>query len=167
MIAALDLTRLGEPRAIAEPLFDVVYDVSTPTGGSGAPWRAAAPAAAEAKPLPLAGPLDEPEAAFLNTASALIGPHPRGLKRFYNAYRLARLSDAPRGALALSLAALMAPDPDLGAALGWTLCSEGELIAPSAPAPLKAAFESLGVQGMDKAAARRAFETARRFAPWA
>ena len=95
-----------------------------------------------------------------------MGPRPRALKRLYNAYRLARLGDAPRGALALSLAALMAPDPATASALRWTLSGEGELAAPAAPKELKAAFEGLGVQGMGKAAARSAFEAARRYAPW-
>ena len=102
----------------------------------------------------------------MQAASALIGTRPRALKRFYNAYRLARLGPAPRAAVALSLAALMAPDADVAAALRWTLSSETEA-APAAPAALKAAFEALSVLGMDKDAARAAFAQARRFAPFA
>ena len=170
VIAAVDLAPLGDPREIAETQFDVVFDIAAPAAAAAAPWLPppAAPAAAlaEAKPCELAGPLDETEAGWLRSASPLIGPRPRALKRFYNAYRLARLSDAPRGALALSLAALMAADPDAATALRFALAGEGELAAPAAPAALAAAYGRLGVQGVGKAAARRAFETARRFAPW-
>ena len=67
--------------------------------------------------------------------------------------------------MALSLAALMAPEADVAAALRWTLASEA-VAPPAAPAALKAAFEALSVQGMDKDAARAAFAQARRFAPW-
>jgi hypothetical protein len=49
--------------------------------------------------------------------------------------------------------------------LRWTLASEAAA-PPAAPAALKAAFEALSVQGMDKDAARAAFAQARRFAPW-
>ena len=165
VIAAVELSRLGDARAIAEPLFDVVYDVA-PAATGAAPWLLPPPAPVEAKALELSGPLDETETGFLKTASALIGAQPRALKRFYNAYRLARLSDAPRGAVALSLAALLAPEPDAAAALRWALAGEGAPAAPAGPPPLKAAFEGLGVPGMGKDAARRAFAAARRFAPW-
>jgi hypothetical protein len=165
VIAAVDLSQLGDVRAVAEPLFDVVYDVA-PATAAVAPWLLPPPTPPEAKALELAGPLDETETGFLKTASALIGAQPRRLKRFYNAYRLARLGDAPRGALALSLAALMAPDADAAAALRSTFSGEGEMAAPAGPPALKAAFEGLGVQGVGKEAARRAFTAARRFAPW-
>ncbi len=165
VIAAVDLTRFGATREIAEALFDVVYDI-TPATGTVAPWLLPPPASPEAKVLELAGPLDETETGFLKAASALVGAQPRALKRFYNAYRLARLSDAPRGALALSLAALMAPNPDAAAALCSAFSGEGEFTAPPGPPALKAAFERLGVQGMGKDAARRAFAAARRYAPW-
>jgi hypothetical protein len=95
-----------------------------------------------------------------------VGPRPRALKRLYNAYRLARLGDAPRGAVALSLAALMAPDPSAASALRASFAGEGEIVAPAGPRALAAAFEGLGVGGMGKDAARRAFEAARRYAPW-
>jgi hypothetical protein len=69
--------------------------------------------------------------------------------------------------VALSLAALMAPDPSAAAAWRWTLSGEdGPLAAPAGHAALRAAFEGLGLAGADKAAARTAFEAARRFAPF-
>jgi hypothetical protein len=114
----------------------------------------------------LAEPLAESEADLLRALSPLIGPRPRALKRFYNAYRLARIGAAPRGAVALALAALMASDPAAAAALRWTLANEAEA-PPAAPSELKAVYESLRAQGMDKPAARAAFAQARRFAPWA
>jgi hypothetical protein len=167
VIACFDLLRLGEARESAERWFDVVCDVSADAAPSR--WLEAGAAPAE-PPAPrfagLSGPLDEAEVGLLKAASALIGPRPRALKRFYNAYRLARLSDAPRGAVALSLAALMAPAPDAAAALRFALSGEGELTAPSGPAALRAAFEALRLEGMSKEAARRAFAAARRFAPW-
>src|SRR6185437_13067059 len=117
--------RLGDdPGAIAESLFEAVYEVGAGGGvaGEGLAARLLAPAAAPpappaTAPQALGAPLDEAELGYLNSASALIGPRPRALKRFYNAYRLARLGEAPRGAVALSLAALMAPDRGAGLAL--------------------------------------------------
>jgi hypothetical protein len=169
-IAAADLARLGEPREIAERLFELVYDVGRLSEGAAArllsaPVPPPAPAGGESGRSALAEPLEEAEIGFLKTASPLVGARPRALKRFYNAYRLARLGDAPRAAVALSLAALMAPDADAATALHWTLSSETEA-APAAPAALKAAYEALGVPGMEKTAVRAAFAQARRFAPW-
>ncbi len=170
IVAAADLARLGAPREIAESLFELVYDIGRLSEGAAVRLLSAPPA----PPAPLgdpgrsalAEPLDEAEIGYLKTASPLIGARPRALKRFYNAYRLARIGEAPRAAVALSLAALMAPDADVAAALRLTLASEAE-VAPAAPAELKAAFEALSVQGIDKDAARAAFAQARRFAPWA
>jgi len=169
VVAAADLARLGEPREIAESLFELVYDVGRLSEGAAARLLSApAPSAppGDSGRSALTEPLDEAEIGFLKTASPLIGARPRALKRFYNAYRLARIGEAPRAAVALSLAALMAPDADVAAALRWTLASESEA-APAAPAALKTAFEALSVQGIDKDAARAAFAQARRFAPFA
>jgi hypothetical protein len=170
IVAAADLVRLGEPRELAESLFELVYDIGRLSEGAAVRLLSAPlpPPVSLADPgrSALAEPLDEAEIGFLKIASPLIGARPRALKRFYNAYRLARIGEAPRAAVALSLAALMAPDAGVAAALRWTLASKTEA-APAAPAELKAAFESLGVQGMDKDAARAAFAQARRFAPWA
>ena len=170
VIVAADLARFGaEARELAESLFEVVYDVEG-LGAEAMASRLLGPLSAaplgEIDGPPLTTPLDALELRHLQAASALIGPRPRALKRFYNAYRLARLGPAPRAAVALSLAALMAPDADVAAALRWTLSSETEA-APAAPAALKAAFEALSVLGMDKDAARAAFAQARRFAPFA
>ena len=165
LVAAADLGRLGaDAREAAESLFEVVYDVGSPTGADALAHRllgAATPPAAEpaAPPVALGGALDETEVGFLKTASALIGPRPRALKRFYNAYRLARLGDAPRGALALALAALMAPDPSPAASLRAVLLGEGE--AMEAPAALAPAFDDLGAPGIGKEGMRRALEAAR------
>ena len=175
VVAAADLARLGDdPGAIAESLFEAVYEVGAGGGvaGEGLAARLLAPAAAPpappaTAPQALGAPLDEAELGYLNSASALIGPRPRALKRFYNAYRLARLGEAPRGAVALSLAALMAPDRGAAAAWRWMLAGEGEQLAAAAGhAGLSAAFDGLGLEGADKAAARSAYEAARRFAPW-
>jgi hypothetical protein len=167
LVAAVDLARLAaDPREIAESLFEAVYDVGAPAQDFA---RLLAPAApVEAKQTTLAAPLDETEIGFLRTASVLLSPRPRAAKRFYNAYRLARAGEAPRGALALSLAALMGRDPDAAAALRSGLEGEGETLATLAyPPGLRAAFAALGLEGADKAAARAAFAAAQRFAPWA
>jgi hypothetical protein len=171
LVAAADLARLcDDPREIAESLFEAVYEVGAPAAADGLA-RLLAPALPAPAPAPPAAvrpaPLDEAELGYLKSASALIGPRPRALKRFYNAYRLARLGEAPRAAVALSLAALMAPDAGAAAAWRWALSGEGfELAAPAGHAGLRAAFDALGLEGADKAAARAAFEAARRFAPW-
>jgi hypothetical protein len=170
VVAAADLARLGEPREIAESLFELVYDVGRLSEGAAVRLISApvAPPAPTGDPgrSALADPLDEAEIGFLKTASPLIGARPRALKRFYNAYRLARIGEAPRAVVALSLAALMAPDASVAAALRWTLANEAEA-PPAGPAELKAAFEALSVQGVGKDAARAAFAQARRFAPYA
>ncbi len=165
VIAAADLTRLdGDPREIAESLFELVYDVEALGEASGAgaasrllgaPTPAAPPVGETSKAL-LTEPLTEAELRQMKAASALIGPRPRALKRFYNAYRLARLAEAPRPAVALALAALMAPDPDVAARLRWAMAGEGALEGELTEA----------ARGLDKAALRRGFAVARRFAPW-
>jgi hypothetical protein len=173
VIAAADVGRLGpDVRGFCESLFDAALDVEalgTSAGmrGAGRLLEAPSPAApSEPRLLSVTEPLEAPELEFLKTSAALIGPRPRTLKRFYNAYRLARMAEVPRGALALSLAALMAPDPSAASALRWTLEKEGPFVAPASPAPLRDAFEALSVQGIGRDAARGAFEAARRFAPW-
>ncbi len=173
VIAAVDVARLGpDARDFGEGLFDAAFDVEAL--GASAGMRSAGlllepptPApAAEPKLYSVTEPLEAPEVEFLKTSAALIGPRPRTLKRFYNAYRLARMSNAPRGALALALAALMARDPTAATALRWTLESEGPFEAPPSPVALRTAFEALSMPGIGREAARGAFEVARRFAPW-
>lgn len=173
VIAATDVARLGpDARDFGEGLFDAAFDVEAlgaSTGMRGAGLLLEPPAPAPTPEPRLHGvtePLGAPEVEFLKTAATLIGPRPRTLKRFYNAYRLARTSDAPRGALALSLATLMARDPTAAAALRWTLASEGPFEAPAAPAALRTAFDALSMPGIGREAARGAFEVAQRFAPW-
>ena len=173
LIAAADVSRLGpDARGFCESLFDAAFDVealsaSAGMRGAGRLLEAPSPApATEPRLMSVTEPLEAPEIEFLKASATLIGPRPRTLKRFYNAYRLARMADAPRGALALSLAALMAPDPSAASALRWSLETDGPFVAPTAPMALRTAFEALSVEGMGRDAARAAFETARRFAPW-
>jgi hypothetical protein len=173
VIAAADVARLGpDARDLGEGLFDAVFDVEAlgaSVGMRGAGLLLEPPTVAPAvqpKLNSVTEPLGAPEVEFLKAAASLIGPRPRTLKRFYNAYRLARMADAPRGALALSLAALMARDPSAASALRWSLETEGPFEAPATPAALRSAFEALSMQGIGREAARGAFETAQRFAPW-
>ena len=148
---------------MAENLFEAVFDVEG-FGGEGLAARLLGPPASaplgEIDGPPLTTPLDAAELRHLQAASGLIGPRPRALKRFYNAYRLARLGPASRPALAMSLAALMARDPGMAAAWRWAVTGEGELT----PLPeLQPAFDALGLAGTGKAAAREAFAVARRW----
>ncbi len=164
-ISPASATRARSPRACSNSSTTSAALTRAGVAPALAAARAAAPLGDPGRSA-LAEPLDEAEIGFLKTASPLIGARPRALKRFYNAYRLARIGEAPRAAVALSLAALMAPDPDVASALRRTLASEATT-APDAPAELKAAFEALSVQGIGKDAARAAFAQARRFAPFA
>jgi hypothetical protein len=173
VIAAFDPARLGpEGRAVAEALFEVICDVGAIGGGDGKALASrllsgsGPPAAAGATRPRLAEPLEETETRALAAAGGLVGANPRALKRLINAYRLARGEDAPRGMLALALAARLSVDPDNAAALRHALFAEGEaLTTPAHPAALGEAFAAVGAPGTDKAAARRAWELARRYAP--
>ena len=167
VVAALDISRFGaEARAVAENLFEAVFDVEG-LGGEGLAARLlslpAATPLGEIDGPPLTTPLDALELRHLQAASGLIGPRPRALKRFYNAYRLARLGPAARPALAMSLAALMARDPGVAAAWRWALTGEGELTPPP---ELQPAFDALGLAGTGKAAAREALGVAGRWVGW-
>ena len=176
VIVACDPQRMGgDPRDIAEGLFQVVFDVGTIGAAEGetlagrllAPQPAAAPLGeVGAEKSALAEPLGDEETRLLTSASAVIGANPRALKRFFNAYRLARL-EAPRPVVAVSLAALLAPDPSAAHALRWSLFSEGETLAPpSDPPALRAVFEFAGLRSFDKSAAQVGWSVARRYAPW-
>jgi hypothetical protein len=174
LIVACDPARWGEDAAaIAESLFEVVFDV-TALGASRSESFAAnllspPPAAplgeTDAEKSALAEPLGDYELRLLTSLSALIG-NPRATKRFLNAYRLARLGVAPRSAVIVCLAALMSHDRSLAAALRWALFSQGEFDAGLMPPQLASAIESAGLKAMDRTAAQAAFATARQYAPW-
>jgi hypothetical protein len=82
-------------------------------------------------------PLSQGEAALLTAIAPLAADTPRGVKRFLNAYRLARLSPAPRPALALMLAVRQSGDAAAGAAMREALASEAaDLPDPAGPPAL-------------------------------
>jgi hypothetical protein len=69
-------------------------------------------------------PLSQGEAALLTALAPLAADTPRGVKRFLNAYRLARLSPAPRPAVALMLAVRQSGDAAAIRAMRAALASE-------------------------------------------
>ena len=177
LIVACDPRRWGDDAAaIAESLFEVVVDV-TALGASRSESLAAsllAPPTTPAVPLgdadaeksALAEPLGDYELRLLTSLSALIG-NPRATKRFLNAYRLARLSAAPRSAVIVCLAALMSRDRSLAPALHWAVFSDAAAFAAtSLPPSLSGAVESAGLKAIDRTAAQAAFAAARQYAPW-
>jgi hypothetical protein len=181
-IAACDPSRLaaGGPaaRAFARDRFQLLFDARTL--GAIDPGRLAARLFSTGEPIAALKPLDagrsavaEPlspgEIALLTALAPLTEGTPRAFKRFHNAYRLARASQAPRPVVALMLAALLAPDEDLARRLREDMTAgEGDSLEPAGPAPLivatKAARVSLG-RAITKIDALAAWEAARRYAP--
>jgi hypothetical protein len=99
----------------------------------------------------------------------LTGGSPRAVKRFHNAYRLARLAKAPRPLIALALGALQSPDPELARGLREAALADGGAFAdPSGPASLVGATQAArAAHGgpITTADARSAWNAARRYAP--
>ena len=76
-------------------------------------------------------PLSQGEAALLTAIAPLAAGTPRGVKRFLNAYRIARLSKAPRPAVALMLAVRLSGDGTANAATRAALSSAASGFAGS------------------------------------
>jgi hypothetical protein len=114
-------------------------------------------------------PLTLGESALLTALAPLTAGTPRAVKRFHNAYRLARVSSAPRPVVALMLAVLSSPDENLARTLRQAMQADGDLLAdPDGPAPLVAATKATraGHGGpIRKEDARAAWDAARRWAP--
>jgi len=107
----------------------------------GAP-RPAAPAI-EAGKSRLSEPLSAAEAKLLAALSPLAAGTPRGVKRFLNAYRLARVAKASRPALALMLALGQSGDDEAMAGMDPLLAAkEGLLADPDGPPALLAAVRA-------------------------
>ena len=88
----------------------------------------ATPAPADAKiATALVEPLSSSETALLTALAPLAAHSPRGAKRFLNAYRLARCSNAPRPVLALMQAIVFADDDARAAMLSRLSGGSGEL----------------------------------------
>ena len=91
----------------------------------------------------VAEPLSSAEVAVLSALAPLTGGSPRAVKRFHNAYRLARLGKSPRPLIALALAALQSPDPDIAKRLRDAALADGGAFAePHGPASLIAATQA-------------------------
>lgn len=117
---------------------------------------------------PLSEPLSASETALLTALAPLTGGTPRAVKRFHNAYRLARLAKAPRPAIALALAARMSLDAEVATHLRAQIDAEGEKVEdPAGPAALIAALQSTrGALGgpIAKSDAAAAWDAARPYA---
>jgi hypothetical protein len=169
---------VATPRAFAQNLFQVVFDVSSAAATSGG--RLAGRLLTASEPPPSLSPIDatrsavgEPltpgEGALLTALAPLTSGPPRAVKRFHNAYRLARVAGAPRPVVALMSAALSSPDETFAARLRETMLGEDyDLANLSGPdawiAAIKAARVAHGGP-ITKAEALTAWEAARRYAP--
>ncbi len=113
-------------------------------------------------------PLSQAEAALLTAIAPLAGDAPRGVKRFLNAYRIARLAKAPRPAVALMLAVRLGGDGAANSAMKAALSSElADLPDPAGPPPLVEAVQAARAANdgaISLADARAAWDIARRYA---
>ena len=168
----------ADPRAFEHNHFDVVFDPAAVAASDGE--RIAARMFASGPPIGsgrapdphrslLAEPLTPTETAVLTALAPLTEATPRAIKRLHNAYRLARLSKAPRPLVALMLAALQIPDGEPAKRLRAAMLSPGERLEGfTGPAALVAA--AIAVEGAHgapllKSEARAAWDAARRYAP--
>jgi hypothetical protein len=109
------------------------------------------------------------ETALLAALAPLAGATPRAIKRFLNAYRLARAAKAPGAAVALMLATRLSGDRSAVAAMRETLgAGVNPYLAdpPSAPPALIAAMEAVrgaGGGSLARADARAAWDVALRY----
>ena len=128
----------------------------------------ATPALADAKiATALVEPLSSSETALLTALAPLAAHSPRGAKRFLNAYRLARCSNAPRPVLALMQAIAFADDDVRTAILSRLADGSGELGDVEGPNSLINAVKSARAANngeISVADARVCLEIARRYA---
>ncbi len=113
-------------------------------------------------------PLSQAEAALLTAIAPLAADAPRGVKRFLNAYRIARLAKAPRPAVALMLAVRLGGDGAANSAMKAALSSElADLPDPAGPPALVEAAQAARAANdgaISLADARAAWDIARRYA---
>ena len=113
-------------------------------------------------------PLSPAEAALLTAIAPLAAGAPRGVKRFLNAYRIARLAKAPRPAVALALAVKLSGDRAAVSAMETALSSgQADLPDPSGPPALVEAAQTARAANdgaISIADARAAWDVARRYA---
>jgi hypothetical protein len=168
----------SSPREWEQDLFHIAFDAGTIVEAD--PARLAARLISTSTSLPplgefdasrsaVAEPLSSAEIAVLSAMAPLVGGSPRAVKRFHNAYRLARLAKAPRPLIALALAALQSPDREIERRLREAAHAEGGAFAdPSGPTNLVAATQAARAahgEPIAAADARAAWSAARRYAP--
>jgi hypothetical protein len=166
------------PRAFAQNLFQVVFDVSSVAATNvgrlaGRLLTASEPPSSlnpiDASRSAVGEPLTPGEGALLTALTPLTSGTPRAVKRFHNAYRLARIASAPRPVVALMLAAFSSPDENLAARLRETMLGEdSDLANLSGPDAWVAAIKVARVAHggpITKAEALAAWDAARRYAP--
>ena len=121
----------------------------------------------DASRSPLLEPLAPSEAALLTAIAPLAATTPRGVKRYLNAYRIARASSASRPALALMLAVRHGAG-SAAAAMRQALASDAsDLPDPAGPSALLEATQAARAANggaISLADARGAWEAARRYA---
>jgi hypothetical protein len=122
----------------------------------------------DAKESRLLEPLSQAEAALLTAIAPLAAGAPRGVKRFLNAYRIARLAKAPRPAVALALAVKLSGDGAAVSAMETALSSgQADLPDPFGPPALVEAAKTARAANdgaISIADARAAWDIARRYA---
>jgi hypothetical protein len=97
----------------------------------------------DARQSQLADPLSASESTLLAALAPLAANTPRGVKRYLNAYRVARLAPAPRSALALMLALGQSGDDEAAAGIDLLLTAQdGALADPAGPPSLIAAVRA-------------------------
>jgi len=167
----------GAGSGFARTRFDVVFNLAGIVVGDSAARTAkligegarAAGAPTRRATGPLAEPLSPAEGALLSALAPLGDGAPGSIRRLHNAYRLARLSEAPRPLVAVMLAALMSPNRDYARTLANMFgASEEPMDEPTGIPTLVAALQAArGVHGgpFSKADALAAWRAARLWAP--
>jgi hypothetical protein len=139
-------------------LFQIVFNVKGASAvGSerlaarllaGAP--ASAPPSTDVRSSNFAEPIGPAEAAVLTAVAPLAATTPRAIKRFLNAYHLARANAANKAALAIALAAEQSEDDQARTALEQVLADAGDgpLGDPAGPPALLAALRASRAAGL-------------------
>ncbi len=177
-LVACDPARLSpsNPRLVSRDRFDIVVNLQGASAENSA--RLAARLVVDGgldtspppAPLnPISEPLGSAESALIAAAAPLTDGGPSALRRFLNAYRLARATDAPRPLLAVMLAALQSSRPKYARAIENALAASGESFAtPEGEPELRDAFAAaMGSTGsrFTKELAQAAYAAARLWCP--
>lgn len=116
----------------------------------------------------LSEPLSADELTLLSALAGLAADTPRGVKRYLNAYRVARIEKVSRPALALMLALGQSGNEEAAAGMDLLLMArEGTLAEPPGPPALVAAVRAAGGVDITIADAVAASEVAKRYRPLA